>query len=199
MRRPNISPRTTEALKPRAIVSGRRPVTVWLSGCCVLLSLLLAAGCGYHVGGKSNVLPPTLHTVAVPAFKNETGRFKVEQVLTRAVVREMMSRTSYRIQPEPAGADAVLNGTVTQFWTSPVVVEPSVGRTLAVSVNVHARVRLTDTKTGKLLYDNPDFIFTDTYEISGQAATYFEESGPGLERLARTFANHVVSAMLEAF
>lgn len=157
------------------------------------------AGCGYHTGGRAVAIPSSIHTLAVPAFKNETQRFKVEQVLTQAVARELLARTKYRVQPETAGSDAVLSGTVTQFWSTPVVVEPAAGRTIAVAVSVRARVKLTESRTGKVLYDNADFTFNETYEVSGDAATYFEESGAAMQRLARAFAGSLVSSVLEAF
>lgn len=161
--------------------------------------LLLAAGCGYHVGGKATQIPANIKTIAVPAFRNETPRFKAEQVLTRAVVREFLARTRYRIQPQTEGSDATLTGSVIQFWTTPLVAEPVAGRTVSVNVNVRIRAKLTDNHTGKVLYENPDFVFTETYEISGDAADYFEESGPAVERLSRAFAASLVSAILEAF
>ncbi len=158
-----------------------------------------ATGCGYHLAGKGARLPAHVKTIAIPAFKNETSRFKVEQVLTQAVIREFLARTRFRVQPEMAGSDAVLTGTVIQFWTTPAVVEPSAGRAISVSIALRARVKLTDNRTGATLYENPDYLFTETYEISGDAATYFEESGPAIERLSRSFAAALVSAILEAF
>jgi hypothetical protein len=160
---------------------------------------MAAAGCGYHVAGKAQVLPANLKIIAIPAFRNETSRYKVEQALTQAVVHEFVGRTKFRIQPDPAGADAVLSGVVTQFWTTPVVVDPTAGRTISVGISLRARVKLTDSHTGKVLYDNPDFQFNETYEISGNASTYFEEGGPAMERLARAFAGSLVSAILEGF
>ena len=165
----------------------------------LLIVITTVAGCGYHTGGRAVTIPGNIHTLAVPAFKNETQRFKVEQVLTQAVVRELLARTKYRVQPETSGSDAVLSGTVTQFWSTPVVVEPAAGRSIAVAVSVRARVKLTDSRTGKVLYDNADFTFNETYEVSGDAATYFEESGAAMQRLSRAFAGSLVSSVLEAF
>ena len=171
----------------------------FLPALLLALAALLSSGCGYRLAGKPQLFPANMKVVAVPAFRNETVRYKAEQVLTRALVREMLARTKYRIQPETAGSDAVLSGSVTQFWTTPIVVEPSAGRTLSVQVSIHARVKLTDSRSGKLLYDNPDFVFNETYEISGDAQTYFEESGPAMERLASSFARSLVSSLLEHF
>ena len=165
----------------------------------VLMVGLAGNGCGYHVAGKGTQIPAEVKTIAVPAFRNETSRYKVEQVLTQAVVRELLARTRFRIQPEPAGSDAVLTGTVIQFWTTPILVDSSGRRTTAVSMAVRMRVKLTDQHTGKLLFQDPDFRFTETHEVSGDAATYFEESGPAVERLGRSFAASLVSSLLEAF
>ena len=166
----------------------------------VALMLGLAGnGCGYRVGGKGMQIPADVKTIAVPAFRNETSRYKIEQALTQAVVRELLARTRFRVQPEPDGSDAVLTGTVIQFWTTPVLVESSGGRTTSVTMAVRMRVKLTDHRTGKLLFENPDYQFSEIYEISGDAATYFEESGPAAERLGRSFAASLVSSLLEAF
>ena len=49
-----------------------------------LLSLfcLPALGCGYHTAGKVNTIPENVHTIAVPAFVNQTQTYKIEQMLT---------------------------------------------------------------------------------------------------------------------
>lgn len=169
-------------------------------GPLLLAALTLAmAGCGYHAGGKGAQFPSNIKTIAIPAFRNETPRFKVEQVLTQAVVREFLARSRFRVQPRTEGSDALLSGTVIQFWTTPVVAEPTAGRTVSVSVNVRMRVKLTDTRSGKVLYENPDYVFSEPYEITGDAAAYFEESAPAVQRLSRAFAASLVSSILEAF
>src|ERR1019366_462097 len=80
-------------------------------------SLLLAmtAGCGYHVSGHGDMLPKTIHTIAIPAFGNVTSRYKLARLLPTDIGRELLSRTGYRIVAEPNEADAVLMGTVHNF------------------------------------------------------------------------------------
>ena len=61
----------------------------------VLVALLLLSGCGYHTtGSTATKLPSDIHTIAIPAFINKTPQYKVEQLLTQAVVREFVSRTN---------------------------------------------------------------------------------------------------------
>jgi len=63
-----------------------------------LLALTLSS-CGYHTAGKGNILPDHVKTIAIPAFVNETQTYKLEQMLTGAVVREFTTRANYRIVP----------------------------------------------------------------------------------------------------
>src|SRR5229473_3097307 len=72
---------------------------------------LLTAGCGYHVAGRSDALPKTVHVIAVPALENATTSYRIEQKLTSATVHEFLAATSYKISSNPA-ADAVLRGKV---------------------------------------------------------------------------------------
>src|SRR5678816_2868870 len=82
-----------------------------------VLLLFTLAGCGYRAAGQASRLPVDTRTIAVPAFTNQTQSYRVEQVLTSAVVREFLGRTRYRINSKPGDSDLTLQGTVlgTQF------------------------------------------------------------------------------------
>src|SRR6266851_5189503 len=110
----------------------------------LLAAVVVLSGCGYHVAGTTNNLPTTLHSIDVPTFKNETSRFKVEQQVTAAVVRELMTRTKYdvRANTNAGDADAVLRGTIIGFAAYPVVVDPQNTRATTSLVNVRVRVSL---------------------------------------------------------
>lgn len=163
------------------------------------LSLILA-GCGYQVAGHTTVIPKTVQSIAVPTFKNETQRFKIEQEVTAAVVRELRTRTRYNIRATENvdDADAVLKGTVTAYWSSPVVFDTTTQRATTSVVNMKVRVALTDRKTGKLLYENLDLQFQEHYEI-GEGSNYFDESNAAMLRMSRTLATTLVSSILESF
>src|SRR5579862_2327843 len=60
-----------------------------------IASLFLITGCGYHIAGRSNILPPDTQTIAVPAFVNRSAQYRIEQRLTEAVVSELLARTHY--------------------------------------------------------------------------------------------------------
>jgi outer membrane lipopolysaccharide assembly protein LptE/RlpB len=163
-------------------------------GCALALS-----GCGYHVVGTGNSLPQTLHTIAVPAFVNKTSRYRVEQKMTQAVVRELLARTSYRVVSDPAAGDAVLQGEVTSLESLPEVYDTTTGRATAMLVTVQMKVSLTDQATKKVLYQNDKFVFRQPYAIATDVTVFFDEQNPALDRMASDFANKLVSAILENF
>jgi len=58
---------------------------------------LFIAGCNYRPVGSAAHLPDTVHTVAVPSFRNNTQSYHTQAAFTRAVIREFTSRTAYHI------------------------------------------------------------------------------------------------------
>jgi len=159
------------------------------------------AGCGYHVAGHSGGnIPASIQSIDVPTFTNQTSRFKIEQQLTQAVVRELLTRTKYKVRAneKPDDADAILRGTITGFSSYPVVYDPASGHATAL-VNVRLKVSLIDQKTKKVLYENADFVYREQYEISGQATTYFDESAAAVDRLSRALAGSLVSGIISGF
>jgi len=161
--------------------------------------LMLAAGCGYHTAGHAVQLPENVKTIAVPAFKNETPTYRIEQMLTASVIREFTTRTHYRIlHDSSAEADATLLGTVLSTAASPLAYDTSSGRTASVLVVVSMRVTLSD-RNGKVLYQNPAYLFRKQYEVSQDLQSFFEEDSPAFRRLSQDFARTLVSNILEGF
>ncbi|MDR3765370.1 MAG: LptE family protein [Acidobacteriota bacterium] len=160
--------------------------------------MLACAGCGYRVAGTTSRLAPDVQTIAVPSFTNQTHVYHVETGLTAAVIRELNTRTKYRVVQTRDGADAVLTGTIVSAELAPVNYDSQTGRAASGLVTVIARVTLT-ARDGRVLYSNPNYVFRDQYQISNELATFFEEHGPALARLERDFARTLVSNLLEAF
>lgn len=167
----------------------------------VLLALfpLAWSGCGYHLAGRSANLPSGWKTIAIPAFKNDTTNYRIEQRFTEAVIREFITRTKYRIVQDPASADAVLTGEVVSIETNPLLFEATTGQVTTMIVTVHTKVRLVDNRTEKPVYHNDDMIFRDEYQISTDVTVFFNEQSPALDRMSRDFASHLVADVLEGF
>jgi outer membrane lipopolysaccharide assembly protein LptE/RlpB len=165
----------------------------------VILLCILGVGCGYHTAGRAVTIPENVNTIAIPAFVNDTRTYKIEQRLTAAVVREMVTRTHYHIVNQAdAAADATLRGTVLATSSSPLTYDSQTGRAASVLVIVTMKVSLTD-RQGKVLYENPSYLFREQYQVSQELPSFFEEDSPAMDRLSREFARTLVSNILEGF
>ena len=165
----------------------------------ILLLALGFAGCGYHSAGHAPKLPPDLKTIAIPAFVNHTHTYRVEQVLTAAVVREFLSRTNYRIANEATdSAEATLRGDVMTTELAPLTYDSNTGRASSALITVTMKVLLVD-RQGKVLYENQNYTFREQYQVSREISSFFEEESPALDRLSRDFARTLVSNVLEAY
>jgi outer membrane lipopolysaccharide assembly protein LptE/RlpB len=163
------------------------------------LIFFFATGCGYHTAGHAVTIPANVQTIAIPAFVNRTQTYKIEQRLTSAVVSEMVARTHYHVLNEASdSADATLRGTVISTSTSPLTYDSQTGRASSALVVVTAKVTLTD-RQGKVLYENPAYLFREEYQVSRELSSFFEEDSPALSRLSREFARTLVSNVLEGF
>jgi outer membrane lipopolysaccharide assembly protein LptE/RlpB len=169
------------------------------TGALVLLGVLFNLGCGYHTVGHAVQIPQNVKTIAIPPFKNETLTYHIEQMLTSSVVREFNTRTHYRIQNDAADdPDATLTGTVLSTLASPLTYDTATGRAASVLVVVSMRVQLSD-RSGKVLYQNPSYLFREQYEVSQDLSSFFEEDSPAFRRLSQDFARTLVSNILEGF
>ena len=183
--------------------------------CLCVCVVLLVSSCGYHAGGMASQLPPGLKVIAIPALKNDTPRYRVEQRMTEAVVHEFIARTKYRIVSSEDSADAVLHGEITSFEAIPAVFDTTPSATASSSsvpainvttarattmlVSVHMKVSLEDRETKKVLYRNDNYLFREPYEISTDPSKFFDEQAPALERMSRDFAARLVADVLENF
>ena len=168
------------------------------AGLVFFLNLGIAA-CGYHTAGHAVTVPQNVKVLAIPGFVNQSQTFRIEQALTQAVAHEFTTRTHYQIVNQPSEmADATLRGTVLTTSASPLTYDSKTGRAESVLVVVSMKVSLTD-RDGKILYQNPSYLFREQYQVSQELSSFFEEDSPALGRLSRDFAKTLVSNVLEGF
>ncbi len=171
----------------------------------LMSAAMWSAGCGYHVAGRSNALPKSIHVIAVPALENKTTSYRIEQRLTTATVHEFLAKTSYRVVPDPANGDAVLRGKVLSLEAVPLLFDTATGRATAMLVTLKCEITFEERETGKILYHADNFIFRNQYEIStdpgnpDSVKNFFGEQDPALDRMARDFAERLVAAVVENY
>ena len=165
----------------------------------LIVSVLFVTGFGecYKPVTKSP-LPAHIKTVAVPAFQNNALRFKIEHRFTDAVIRELIRRGhGLRVQSEREGADAVIDGVVKSFNFSGVLLDDQ-GRARVFEVTIVAAVTVRDQHENRVLYDNQNFVFRGEYEFASDPRTFFNEEDPAILRMSRSFAESIVSTLINA-
>ena len=190
---------------------------------CLTLALAVV-GCGYHVAGRSSVLPKTIHVIAVPPMENKSSTFKIEQILTSATIHEFLAKTNYKVVSDPNGGDAVLTAKVLTLEVAPLLFQsqpPStsststtnVAQATAMMITMKCQVTLTERDNDKVLYHTDNFVFRNEYQLATQGTStsgpikpsrsqveqFFQEGDPALGRMAQDFATRLVAAVTENF
>ena len=160
---------------------------------------LLASGftdCYKPVTGTG--LPKNIKTIAVPAFQFEAAgmRYRVESRFTEAVSKEIIRRgNGLKVQGTRNGADAVVEGNIRDFSFGGVLLD-SQGRARVYEVTIVAAVTIRDLRQNKVLYDNQNLVFRDSFEFSQDPRSFFNEEDPAVDRMSRAFAEAVVSTIV---
>jgi len=208
----------------RSFASLRMTVFCFFAWNIAVLSLAIGvAGCGYHVAGHSDMLPKSIHVIAVPTMENKTSTFKIEQQLTAATIHEFLAKTNYRIVPDANGGDALLTGKVLSMEVVPLLFQsspssttpgsPTTASATAMMVTMRCEVTLTERGDDKVLYHADNFVFRNEYQLASaqtfvngqpvftkaQVESFFQEGQPALERMSKDFATRLVAAVTENF
>ena len=140
------------------------------------LGSLLTTACGYTLVGKAqNLLPPTVHTIQVPAFVNRTTRVELEQRVTQAVADEFVSRGRLRLVTVPKEADVILRGSIDSFGIFPIAFNAQ-GRATQYQISITANIELVDHRAeDKVLWKNDQYRFTENYQTNTESTDAFDQ------------------------
>lgn len=145
-----------------------------------------------------NQLPSRIKTVAVPAFQNNALRYRIGSRFAEAVINELIHRgRGLRVQGDREGADAVIEGVIKSFTYSGVLLDDR-GRARIFEVTIEAAVTVRDQTENRVLYDNQHFVFRGEYEFANDPRNFFNEEDPAVQRMARSFAESIVSTLTNA-
>jgi len=166
------------------------------------LGMVLICTCGFtecYKAVKQSGMPSHIRTIAVPAFQNNALRFKIESRFTESVMNEVIRRgRGLRVQSEREGADAVVDGVIKDFNFFAVLLDNR-GRGRVFEVTITVAVTVRDQVENRVLYDNQNYVFRSEFEFTNDPRTFFNEEDPAVQRLARSFAESLVSTLVNGF
>ena len=178
---------------------GKPALKLLLGFAVVFAALCSLSGCGYHTAGSATHIPAGVRTIAVPVFTTRSQAYRTEMAFTQAVVRELNTRTKYRVLTDAAAdADAVLSGAIVSQSSVPLTYDSTTGQTSSYLITITAKVLLT-ARNGRVLYRNDALSFREQYQSTQDLSGFIREDQPAVQRLARDFAQTLVGDMLESF
>jgi outer membrane lipopolysaccharide assembly protein LptE/RlpB len=159
---------------------------------------ILLAACGYSLVGRASNLPPTVKSIYLQPLENKTTRTQVDQLLTRALADELVTRQRFTLLNKLEGADAELLGAVVGFGVSPVSFDPQ-GRATQYEIVITASMQLKQLAPEKVLWKNDHYTFRDSYQLDVSEVGYFDRETIAIERVSKKFAETMVTDLLEGF
>jgi hypothetical protein len=167
----------------------------------LLAPILILTACGYRMRPYVGRLPDGIQSIGIPTFRNHTNQYKIEQLISSAVLKQFSLRTRTPVKSSSSGVDAVLLGEIGDVRSVPVAFGTQMigSQTFgsAFLITVEAKIKLMRTSDSKILWQNDRFIFRERYELNSNVQEFFPEDNPALERLARIFAESLASAILD--
>jgi hypothetical protein len=174
-----------------------------------VLPALLLSGCGYALVGRGVTVDPSIKRVAVPPFKDTTGKAGLHQKITASVTQELLKRGRFEVVSDTREVDAVVDGELIAYHVAPVgysqVGTPAPGtapttEATRYGITLTARIKYAKVGAEEPIWSNESFLFRDEYDLgTGGAGGLFDREDQAIDRLAEDFARNLVAAMLEAF
>lgn len=163
--------------------------------------LMLCSTCGYRIRGAAAQLPSGIESLGIPTFVNNTSEYKIEQLITGAVLEEFRIRTRSPVNSSKSDVDSVLLGEIRDVNSVPVAFgTQAIGRNTfgsAFLVTVRVSVKWVRLKDSAVLWQNDNFIHSERYILNSNVQDFFSEENPALRRLAKDLAGRLASSILD--
>lgn len=169
--------------------------------CTLLLPALLAtvvSGCaGYRFASDYNHLPPEIHSISIPFFKNNTYESNIEAYFTTALMNEFIKNKQFTVLPK--GGDATLYGVVKDFRAGTISYSRE-DRATEYRAYVTLELTLKRNDTGEVLWRNPNFIHDEEYRVVEDDVAFTDASkGYAIEKIAAEVAEQVYEELVLGF
>jgi hypothetical protein len=164
---------------------------------------LFSSSCGYTLAGRGGSLPEHIRVIGIPQFTNRSAIPDIDRIVTERVREEFRNRGGrYRVNPDAGGADAVLTGVITSAVPTPTALASGSRQALSYSMLVTLELEFKDVKNNKVLWSNPSMPTREEYDMpagtTSDPSAFFRQDTNALERLARTVARAIATAVFEA-
>jgi hypothetical protein len=127
----------------------------------LLLCLFLLNCCGYSF---PHVYEGPRQVVYMPTWQNRTNKLGLDMKMYQSLARWFQKSEKISLTKDKSKADLVLAGEILSIEL-PSISWNTISDATGTKVNLHIRYMLKDNKSGKLLWEVPDKLYTADYSI----------------------------------
>jgi hypothetical protein len=186
-------------LKRCGMMSGKGKMGRWAaaSGVLLVLSVLLLAGCGYHMAGGEETIAPGLRTVFVDVFTNKTSEAYAENVFRSAFISRFVQEGRFKLARNRGEADVICRGTVRSLQASPLSYKAT-NLSAEDRITVILEIALEERESGRAIWADGAFTGTGDYPVTTIGITETSRKN-ALTKLASDTAERAYRLMMSGF
>jgi outer membrane lipopolysaccharide assembly protein LptE/RlpB len=165
----------------------------------ILAVTVTLSGCGYTLSKTGSESGPLggKYRVAVPLFVNGTYEPLVEKQVTRALKDELDIDGRW-VLTDRGDADLLVSGKVTKVELLPLSYDAQ-ERILEYRVRISVDVKVSDVKTGKVLWKDPDMETFSDYRVIEDITKSKINKGEAIAKASKNFAEEFIIKVLDIF
>ncbi|MEM1071421.1 MAG: LPS assembly lipoprotein LptE [Planctomycetota bacterium] len=166
----------------------------WIAGVMLVLAAVLPGACapspdrGYTFRATHD---PSVATVAVPIFANDTLHTGLETVLTEAVIKRLQQQTPWRVTDQRS-ADVVLRGSISRVRLLRLSQRTGVGLVQEQGVEMSVSFDLLDNRRGGTILSRRGFAAIASFVPANPTG---ERIDVGYRTVAETMAADIVDEL----
>ena len=174
----------------------------------ILMACCLSFGCSYHFRSAGKPIGVSPDSIAIPLFSSTSSFMGIEGEFTRIIREEFISHSRVRIESKDT-AQAVLSGRIYSITTEPLtytITQQTIHNYLSTdevtssrTLKVRLDVTLTDTGTGKIIWQDPDLTGEASYTVSPDPLRNQYNQRLAVISIARDLATRVYGRTMERF
>lgn len=161
------------------------------------ICLLLVSACGYHFTGEGAGPRPGIHKISIPVFANSTSEPDLGSIFAGALRNEFLQKGDLQVVPQDQ-SDVVFRGRILKIFTSEVA-HKAFEETILTRLYVALEIRCEDTRTGEILWQDPQFTYYQVYIQDPDPMVSYDNRRRAEGFLAKEMASRIHDRFLSNF
>lgn len=165
---------------------------------CIFLLLTLPA-CGYQLARTGTVTGKAAgkYKVSIPMFVNGSESPLIEKDVTEAL-KEDIALDGRWVLTDSGDEDILVKGKVAKVAFSPLSYDPN-DRVLEYRLKLHMDVKVSDVKSGKVLWKDGDFVSYADYRETVDVTKSKINREEAIKYASKNFADEFIIRVLDIF